>query len=211
MHRLNVFVVACLTLFLAACVTSPPNPLDEATLADLNIAEYRVEFADYANLSWLDWTVFQSKAAQTASGGTADASQPDRAAAARADERRQLEAAIAEQVRAAVEAGLAGKLIGKVPATLVVRVHSVMIPSLLQRVTLGGQPFMRADGILLNRATGKPLAVYKDLLAVGYAGQGLAGIVFDATFFGTNAQMKHVAQSWTTAYERWLLGPRIVN
>lgn len=209
MHRLKLLVVSCLTLFLAACVATPPNPLDEATLADLNIAEYRVEFADYANLSWLDWTVFQSKATQETGQAATGASQSGQGDAARADMRRQLEAAIAEQVRGAVEAGLAGKLLGKVPAALVVRVHSVMIPSLLQRVTLGGQPFMRADGILLNRATGKPLAVYKDLMVVGYAGQGLAGIVFDATFFGTNAQMKHVAQSWTSAYERWLLGPRI--
>lgn len=211
MFRLNVLVAASLTLLLAACVATPPNPLDEATLADLHIADYRVEFADHANLTWLDWTVFQAKATQTAGGDSTGDSQLDRAGAARADERRQLEAAIAEQVRAAVETGMAGKLIGKVPATLVVRVHTVMIPSLLQRITLGGQPFMRADGILLNRATGNPLAVYKDLTAVGYAGQGLAGIAFDATFFGTNAQMKHVAQSWTTAYERWLLGPRMVN
>lgn len=211
MHRLKLLAVSCLALFLAACVATPPNPLDEATLADLHIAEYRVEFADYANLTWLDWTVFQAKSSQPASGGATESTQADRAVTASADERRQLEAAIGEQVRSAVETGLAGKLIGKVPATLVVRIHTVMIPSLLQRVTLGGQPFIRADGILLNRATGKPLAVYKDLTAVGYAGQGLAGIAFDAAFFGTNAQMKHVAQSWTTAYERWLLGPRTPN
>lgn len=201
MNCLKLFALSCLSLLLAACVTTPPNPLDARALSDLHIAEYRVEIVPHANLSWLDWTVFQSKAGP-------DGSQSAQGETSRSQDRAGLEAAVAEQVRIATEAGLAGKLIGKVPAVMVVRVHSVMIPSLLQRATLGGQPFMRADGILIDRASGRTLAAYNDLFVVAYAGQGLFGIAFDATIFGVHAQMKHVAERWVSVFESWLLGPR---
>lgn len=67
---------------------------------------------------------------------------------------------------------------GTRPVRLEVEVKSFVIPSPLQRLTLGGAPMLAADTILRDVATGEELGKL-DRVTIGQAGGGIGGVIVD--------------------------------
>jgi hypothetical protein len=95
------------------------------------------------------------------------------------------------------------ELRGNQPVRLEVVLHELTIPSAVQRVVIGGTPAMSASATLVDARTGKVLLTYPKLLAIGFAGNGVAGVLYDQ--LSSDDLYDRVIMNYATQYRQWLL------
>jgi hypothetical protein len=173
-------------VMLAGCATSI-NKLSKTEIEALNIASVDIRFAPDAHIWW----------------GTAEREYAAKVGAAPPEPKKTHNAALpgdrdGDAYRELMDSPAAKKYLqdrlsrmihdrldyfvhkyeGSRPVRLEVEVKSFVIPSPLQRLTLGGAPLLATEVILRDVATGQELGKL-DRVAVGQAGGGIAGVVID--------------------------------
>ncbi|MET3333968.1 MULTISPECIES: hypothetical protein [Bradyrhizobium] len=111
------------------------------------------------------------------------------------------------RIKAGVEQVLAARLAGTRPVRLDIRVKSLLFPSAIQRVVIGGHRGMIADANLVDARTGALIVAYPELNAALYTGQGIVGAAVQAAIDNnaTQTPVDKVSVRYGEIYRNWLL------
>jgi len=182
-------------LALAGCVTAK-NTLSTDDVATLRFSGVDVSFAPDARIVWGDGErAFAASKRQPATESDDLAKTPEGQA--------YLRNAVASKVKAAVEQNLSGSLAGSRSVRINVTVKTLVIPSAIQRIIIGGHHSMTADVTLVDAKTGAALLPYEGQTTLAMAGQGIAGTILDAALLSD--PVDRVVASYATQYRDWLL------
>jgi LysM repeat protein len=110
---------------------------------------------------------------------------------------------ISSKISAAVQKNVGGALSGSRPVRVVVVVKNVTIPSVAQRVILGGTHMMQAEVRLIDAQSGKVLLTHPGLVSASTTGNGLAGALIEGAIGGD--AMERVANDFANNYKVWLI------
>lgn len=159
-------------LALAGCITAN-NSLSESDVASMRLAGVVVSFAPDARIQWEDGlrAYADSKAVSLEQAATM-ADTPEAKAF--------VQGLLTPRIKAGVEQVLASRLAGTRPVRLDIRVKSLLFPSAIQRVVIGGHRGMIADANLVDARTGALIVAYPELNASVYTGQGIVGAAMQA-------------------------------
>src|SRR6185295_225863 len=187
--------VALLTAGLAACVTAS-NTLSTDQVESFGYAGVKVTFAPNAVIWWGD-----GERAYAASKGL-PATESD-AVAKTPEGQAYLRSAIASRLKASADRYFTSTMTGTRPVRFEIVVTNVTIASGIQRVVIGGHHNMTADTTVVDAKTGAVLLPYPGQRATAMAGQGLAGVLFDAAVLSD--PIDRVVDDYMGQYARWFL------
>ncbi|AWL98301.1 MULTISPECIES: hypothetical protein [Bradyrhizobium] len=187
-------------LALAGCVTAANNSLSQSDIAGMKLTGVAVSFAPDARIQWEDGlrAYADSKAVSLEQAATmADA--PEVKAF--------VQGLLTPRIKAGVEQVLAARLAGTRPVRLDIRVKSLLFPSAIQRVVIGGHRGMIADANLVDARTGALIVAYPELNAALYTGQGIVGAAVQAAIDNnaTQTPVDKVSVRYGEIYRNWLL------
>ncbi|TQF39078.1 hypothetical protein UNPF46_14765 [Bradyrhizobium sp. UNPF46] len=186
-------------LVLAGCVTAN-NSLSQSDVASMKLAGVAVSFAPDARIQWEDGlrAYADAKAVSLEQVATM-ADTPD----VKAFE----QGLLTPRIKAGVEQVLAARLAGTRPVRLDIRVKSLLFPSAIQRVVIGGHRGMIADANLVDARTGALIVAYPELNASLYTGQGIVGAAVQAAIDNnaTQTPVDKVSVRYGEIYRNWLL------
>ncbi|MBR0986026.1 MULTISPECIES: hypothetical protein [Bradyrhizobium] len=187
-------------LALAGCVTAANNSLSQSDIAGMKLTGVAVSFARDARIQWEDGlrAYADSKAVSLEQAATmADA--PEVKAF--------VQGLLAPRIKAGVEQVLVARLAGTRPVRLDIRVKSLLFPSAIQRVVIGGHRGMIADANLVDARTGALIVAYPELNAALYTGQGIVGAAVQAAIDNnaTQTPVDKVSVRYGEIYRNWLL------
>ncbi|GMO95923.1 hypothetical protein TM239_10180 [Bradyrhizobium sp. TM239] len=187
-------------LALAGCVTAANNSLSQSDIAGMKLTGVAVSFAPDARIQWEDGlrAYADSKAVSLEQAATmADA--PEVKAF--------VQGLLAPRIKAGVEQVLVARLAGTRPVRLDIRVKSLLFPSAIQRVVIGGHRGMIADANLVDARTGALIVAYPELNAALYTGQGIVGAAVQAAIDNnaTQTPVDKVSVRYGEIYRNWLL------
>jgi hypothetical protein len=203
MNLKHLFVACGMLLLVGGCATLPPNPLSRDTIASLKITEIKVEIAPEAPISWPDYS-FEIAFSESAAAPSLDPSTPAPPSLTEQQLNARVRAAVKERMMSVVRATLPAMPSAKRPARIVVTIEGVNIPSVIQRVVLGGNPILRAQAAVVDAKTGAVLAAYPASSSQGIAGQGVGGTLLDRAISGQTGLFDRVAHNWSTVFSRWM-------
>ena len=186
-------------LLLAGCVTAN-NSLSPNDIASMKLAGVAVSFAPDARIQWEDGlrAYADSKAVSLEQAATM-ADTPEAKAF--------VQGLLTPRIKAGVEQVLASRLAGTRPVRLDIRVKSLLFPSAIQRVVIGGHRGMIADANLVDARTGALILAYPELNASLYTGQGIVGAAVQAAIDNnaTQTPVDKVSVRYGEIYRNWLL------
>ncbi|WP_247315459.1 hypothetical protein [Bradyrhizobium sp. 141] len=186
-------------LALAGCVTAN-NSLSQSDIASMKLAGVAVSFAPDAHIQWEDGlrAYADSKAVSLEQAATM-AGTPEVKAF--------VQGLLTPRIKAGVEQVLAARLAGTRPVRLDIRVKSLLFPSAIQRVVIGGHRGMIADANLVDARTGALIVAYPELNASLYTGQGIVGAAVQAAIDNnaTQSPVDKVSVRHGEIYRNWLL------
>lgn len=186
-------------LALAGCVTAN-NSLSQSDIASMKLAGVAVSFAPDAHIQWEDGlrAYADSKAVSLEQAATM-AGTPEVKAF--------VQGLLTPRIKAGVEQVLAARLAGTRPVRLDIRVKSLLFPSAIQRVVIGGHRGMIADANLVDARTGALIVAYPELNASLYTGQGIVGAAVQAAIDNnaTQSPVDKVSVRYGEIYRNWLL------
>ncbi|UPK24599.1 hypothetical protein IVB26_24945 [Bradyrhizobium sp. 195] len=186
-------------LALAGCVTAN-NSLSQSDIANMKLAGVAVSFAPDARIQWEDGlrAYADSKAVSLEQAATM-ADTPEVKAF--------VQGQLTPRIKAGVEQVLAARLAGTRPVRLDIRVKSLLFPSAIQRVVIGGHRGMIADANLVDARTGALIVAYPELNASLYTGQGIVGAAVQAAIDNnaTQSPVDKVSVRYGEIYRNWLL------
>lgn len=186
-------------LALAGCITAN-NSLSESDVASMRLAGVVVSFAPDARIQWEDGlrAYADSKAVSLEQAATM-ADTPEAKAF--------VQGLLTPRIKAGVEQVLASRLAGTRPVRLDIRVKSLLFPSAIQRVVIGGHRGMIADANLVDARTGALIVAYPELNASVYTGQGIVGAAMQAAIDNSAgpSPVDKVSVRYGEIYRNWLL------
>ncbi|AWM01954.1 hypothetical protein [Bradyrhizobium amphicarpaeae] len=186
-------------LALAGCVTAN-NSLSQSDIASMKLAGVAVSFAPDARIQWEDGlrAYADSKAVSLEQAATI-ADTPEAKAF--------VQGLLTPRIKAGVEQVLAARLAGTRPVRLDIRVKSLLFPSAIQRVVIGGHRGMIADANLVDARTGALIVAYPELNASLYTGQGIVGAAVQAAIDNSAGPtpVDKVSVRYGEIYRNWLL------
>ncbi|MBR1291170.1 MULTISPECIES: hypothetical protein [Bradyrhizobium] len=187
-------------LALAGCVTAANNSLSQSDIAGMKLTGVAVSFAPDARIQWEDGlrAYADSKAVSLEQAATM-ADVPEVKAF--------VQGLLTPRIKAGVEQVLAARLAGTRPVRLDIRVKSLLFPSAIQRVVIGGHRGMIADANLVDARTGALIVAYPELNAALYTGQGIVGAAVQAAIDNnaTQTPVDKVSVRYGEIYRNWLL------
>lgn len=187
------------SLALAGCVTAN-NSLSQSDIASMKLAGVAVSYAPDARIQWEDGlrAYADSKAVSLEQAATM-ADTPEAKAF--------VQGLLTPRIKAGVEQVLAAPLAGTRPVRLDIRVKSLLFPSAIQRVVIGGHRGMIADANLVDARTGALIVAYPELNASVYTGQGIVGAAVQAAIDNnaTQGPVDKVSVRYGEIYRNWLL------
>jgi hypothetical protein len=188
--RGRILTLLALAALLAGCATSINN-LSPDEIATLNVQGIDVRFAPHAHIWW--GNAEREYAAKVGAPPPQEQSSAPKTLPGDSDTDAYREMMDSPAAKAYVRDKLAGmikdrlqrdvvpKFQGTRNARIEIEVHSFFIPSPLQRIALGGGPFLRAITVLRDPETGAELGKL-NAGGAGYAGNGLIGVLVDQGF-----------------------------
>lgn len=214
MHKI---VLAAAAVLVAACALAPPSPLTLTSAQQLRLDQVVVTVSPDAHVSWgnaaHEFVVVQRNrglAPQPTNQIAASVHDPqskeadaDQALAATPEGKAFIHAKVSNRLKEALERSIKSRLQGGHRSTrLEVTVKSFAIPSAVERVMIGGRPFIVASAELKDAVTGEVLAKREDLAATAIAGNGWGGVLADQLFDDLDVR---VVNSYAERYHAWLL------
>jgi hypothetical protein len=173
-----------LVLLIAACATLSENKLPQNKRDALRIDSVDVSFAPDAFINWPD--VFYDY----------PASQPGTPAGRIAF----LQQRAGGKIRSNVEAQIRPAFRGSEPARLKVVIRRLEVPSVLQRILIGGGNVIAAEITLTDAKTGQVL-LNAEFTGTAYAGGGFSAIAVDAI---AQEAIVRVSTNFGEALAKWL-------
>jgi hypothetical protein len=182
-----VAVVGCATV---------SNTLSVDDVKGFKLASVDVSFAPDAHIWWGDAErAYASTQGVNITQSESLANTPEAKAFVRAR--------AAEKVRAAMQKHLGGELTGGRPVRVQVKVKTLQIASMVQRVVIGGGHSFSADVTVVDTKTGASLASYSAIPTGAIAGTGVLGVAVDAMVLDDPAN--RVIDNFAMQYANWLL------
>lgn len=194
-YNFKIVLAVGAALVLAGCQTVS-NSLSAADVRSFRLEATSVEFDPQVAIWYGD-----AERAYAATKGVA-AAESDTVAntsEGKADVRSQ----ISTKVSAAMQKSLGSALSGGRPVRVVVVVKSVTIPSVVQRVIVGGMHMMSAEVKLVDARSGAVLLTHPNLPSASTTGNGIAGALIEGAVGGD--AMERVANDFANNYKVWLL------
>lgn len=186
-------------LALAGCVTAN-NSLSPNDVASMKLTGVAVSFAPDAHIQWDDGLRAFAEA---------KAVSPEQAAtmAETPEVKVFVQGLLTPRIKAGVEQVLAARLAGTRPVRLDIRVKSLLFPSAIQRIVIGGHRGMIADANLVDARTGALIIAYPELNASLYTGQGIVGAAMQAAIDNSAGPtpVDKVSVRYGEIYRNWLL------
>ncbi len=184
-HVIRISLWTGIALLIAACATLSENKLPQAKRDALRIDHVDVSFAPDAYINWPD--VFH---------GLAASGHPDTPAGRIA----YLQQRAGGKIRSNVEAQIRPAFRGPESARLKVVIRRLEVPSVLQRVLIGGGNSIVADITLTDAKSGQVL-LNADFTGTAYAGGGLSAIAVEAI---AQEAIVRVSTNFGEALAKWL-------
>jgi hypothetical protein len=188
-----------LILALSGCVTAE-NALSPNDIAAMKLTAVTVGFTPNAFV--------RSEEGERAYA-TARALPNDQVAAATRTQDYQdyVRAMLATQIKAGVEPAIAERLTGSRPVRLDIVVREFTIPSVAQRVIIGGDPMMHASATLVDARTGAVIIAHPDVQAFLLRGSGIIGVAVGAAINNAANQTEEskLIAEYGRAYRAWLM------
>jgi len=213
----QVLTLLCVVLCVGGCASELPSPLNASAIKSLQLTDVVVTVPPDAEVSWGNaeheyQVAYKSSGAKpikpvVETGTLNDPASSDAAEASALAASPEGKAFVRDKVASRVKTSLETKVkpalqSGAKPVRLEVTVHSFIIPSALQRVTLGGVPILSASAVLKDAATREVIASQPGKLSAAMAGNGWAGVLVDQAFSDLDVR---VADSYAEQYRAWLL------
>lgn len=199
MTSLRTLALACVALVMAACnTTSRSVSLNE--VRGYKITAIDVRFKDDAFINWGNGSV----AVMNARG--LDTTNPASAEVLNTPEgRAQLRNLAADRLRGIMQASLAGAVNGARPVIIRATMSRIDLPSVAQRVIIGGHPGMSGDVQVVDAASGRVLTEAPSFGVVSVAGQGIGGSLVDALVSGGEDHFDRTGRNFSNQFRNWLL------
>jgi hypothetical protein len=174
-----------LLVLLAGCATMSQNNLPQTKRDALRIDRVDVSFAPNAYINWPDVfrTLPQSGHPDTNEGRFAF-----------------LEKRSGGRIRSLIESQVKSAFRGTEPARLKVVIRRLEVPSLVQRILIGGENIIAADITLTDGKTGQVLLT-SDFTSQAYAGGGLGAVAVDVV---AEEAIVRVSTNFGRALAQWL-------
>ncbi len=182
----GAFVAALAAVWIAGCATSATNTLPQAKRDALRIDSVELSFAPDAIISWPD-----------AMGEFERSGAPDTPAARRAF----LQQKAAGRLKAALAAHIPPAFRGTDPARLRVTVRYIEVPSVVQRILIGGSHAIRAEIQVVDGKTGQTLVAAPDFNGVAAGGAGPLQVATEQLF---PDPIDRVSRAFASALKGWL-------
>jgi hypothetical protein len=203
-----IAMVFALGAALSGCVSTPRHSLTADVAASLKIVETRVGFAPDARLLWPDLELETGASAPVVDPSSNPeikpaASRPAPSAPA-AQPGGTVRNAVAQRLTAYLQGEAASRSGGQRPVRVIITVSDVNLPSVIQRVVLGGTLSVTASARVVDLKSGATLASYPSSQGISTAGQGLLGVVVVRSLGGQTGLFDVVARSWTSGFAGWL-------
>lgn len=195
MFSIRPLIAACAVLVLAGC-TVVKNTLTAGDVKSFHYTGTQVSFAPGAKIWWGD-----GERAFAASKGLS-AQESDKVANT-SEGKAYLRGQIASKIKAAMDRNFEGKLNGTRPVRVEVVVQAVVIPSVAQRVIIGGTHTLNGDVNLVDARTGAVLLSHPGHTAFAPTGNGLVGVVVDGVI--GDDPMNRVTNEFARLYRMWVL------
>ncbi|MGJ4947582.1 DUF6778 family protein [Bradyrhizobium sp. HKCCYLS20291] len=192
-------VVGLLLMTLPGCVTVE-NSLSQNDIAAMRLTAVTVSFAPDSVILWDDG----ERAYRRAKLQTDDQFAGD----TKSEECKEfMRAQLAPQIKSGVEKAMAGQLNGGRPVRLEIVVKQFAIPSVAQRVIVGGHPNMQADANLVDAQTGRVLLSNPKLNTFVPVGNGILGTAIQAAVDQASDQTPEgkLITSYGQTYRNWLM------
>lgn len=192
-------VIGFVVLALAGCI-STRNTLTSEQVASLKLVRVDVAAAPDARISWEDgYVAYAALKGVPAQDWRNIANTPEARASVGRD--------VATHFKDAMERELMPSLNGTRPVKLDVTVSRVDIPSVTERVLIGGDNIVEADARLLDAKTGQLVLNLPKQLAFQRAGGGVS-VLLDPVVAGiAGAPIDRVVTNYARQYRIWLLNP----
>jgi hypothetical protein len=184
----RVAAVLATAVLVAGCATTSTNTLAQAKRDALRIDAVELAFASNSDITWPD---LQSEAA--------GAGQPESPAARQAF----LQQKASGPIKAALAAEIPPAFRGTEPARLRVIVRRVMVPSVVQRILIGGTHEMTASIQLTDARTGQTLLDVPEFNGTSAGGGGLLQVAVEQMF---PDPIDRVSRAFASALKVWLKG-----
>jgi hypothetical protein len=173
-----------LALLIAGCATLSENKLPQNKRDALRIDHVEISFAPDASINWPD--VFYDF----------PSSEPATPAARIAH----LQRKAGDKIRSNVDAKIRPAFRGNEPARLRVVIRRIEVPSVMQRILIGGGNVIAAEVTLTDARTGQVL-LSADFTGTAYAGGGLSALAVDAI---AQEAIVRVSANFGEALAKWL-------
>jgi hypothetical protein len=185
-------------LALSGCVTAE-NALLPNDIAAMKLTAVTVGFTP-------DASVNSEEGERAYAGAKALPSEQVTAATRTPDYKDTVHAMLGARIKAGVEQAVAGRLNGSRPVRLDLVVGEFTIPSVAQRLLIGGGPMMHASATLVDARTGAVIIAHPDVQAFLLRGSGIIGVaVASAMDNATNqTQESRLIAEYGRAYRSWL-------
>lgn len=197
MFRRSIPAALLLALGLSACVTVAPNTLSPQETANLNFSSLEVRVPPQTPIAW--------SAAEDDYLRARGLSQTDPALTATPEARARLRDLAASRLKRALERVMARRTQGARPVRLVATVTRVDIPSVAQRVIVGGHPAVQADIEVIDARSGAVLTTYRGAVGRRPAGQGIMALADSvAVSAGADDLFDRAANDYAEGFDGWL-------
>ncbi|MGX5773277.1 hypothetical protein [Methylorubrum zatmanii] len=194
----TTLVTACvLALGLSACTTVAPNTLSPQDTANLRFTSVEVRVPPQTPIRW--------SSAEDDYLRARGLSLTDPALAATPEARAHLRDLAASRLKRALERVIARRPQGTRPVRLVATMTQVDIPSVAQRILIGGHPTVRADIEVVDARSGAVLTTYRGAVGLRPAGQGVMALADSiAVSAGADDLFDRAASGYADGFEGWL-------
>jgi hypothetical protein len=187
-----------LMLALGGCVTAE-STLSPNDVTAMKLTAVTVGFTPDAFVNW-------EEGERAYAAAKAQPNEQLAAATRTPDYRDDVHAMLGARIKAGVEPVIAERLNGSRPVRLDIVVRQFTIPSVGQRVLIGGDPQMFASATLVDARTGAVIIAHPDVQAFLLRGSGIIGVaVASAMDNATNqTQESRLIAEYGRAYRSWL-------
>jgi hypothetical protein len=197
MFRRPTFAALVLALGLSACTTVAPNTLSPQETANLHFSSLEVRVPPQTPIAW--------SAAEDDYLRARGLSQTNPALTATPEARAHLRDLAASRFKRALERVTARRPHGARLVRLVATVTRVDIPSVAQRVIIGGHPTVQADIEVIDARSGAVLTTYRGAVGRRPAGQGIMALADSvAVSAGADDLFDRAANDYAEGFEGWL-------
>ena len=168
----RLLAVALLASAVSGCVTAQ-NTLTKTDIATFKLADIRVSVAPDAKITWYEPLQAYAAAKKIPDEQYAEAIKTEEAKA-------HLNGLITGKVKGAMEKQMAGALNGSRPVRIEVVVTQFIVPTVAQRVIIGGSNMMTADVNLVDAKSGAVILAHPKFTWTVQTGQGISGVIAQA-------------------------------